>query len=118
LTGFATARPAGVPIADAIFARGMNLSPRRPTYLGSDERCCTAIPALMSDHQQIDQRNQGGPDAGDDQGVVDGEVVARIERRVGCFIGHSGELGQAGLEFYDADHIQRVFFTAWSGTPG
>ena len=96
----------------------MNLLPRQPTHLGSDETCCTAIQALTSDHQQIDQRNQGGPDAGGDQGVVDGKVVARIERWVGCFVGHPGELGQAGPEFCEADHIQRVFFTAWSGTPG
>jgi hypothetical protein len=36
---------------------------------------------------------------------------------VGCFLGHSGELGQAGPELCEADHIRRVFFTAWSGTP-
>jgi hypothetical protein len=46
------------------------------------------------------------------------EVVARIERRVGCFLGHSEKLGRAGRNLCEADHIRRVFFTAWSGTPG
>lgn len=34
---------------------------------------------LGSDQQEVDQRNQGGPDAGDDQGIIGTEVVRHVQ---------------------------------------
>ena len=67
-----------------------------------------------SDQDEIDQGEQGGPNAGGDQGVVGTEVGLRIERRWVGFLGHFGRLGQADASVCEADHIGWIFFTASS----
>ena len=36
-------------------------------------------PGSASDQQEVDQRNQGRPNAGDDQGEIGAEVVLHVE---------------------------------------
>ena len=42
---------------------------------------CRTLGAFGSglDQQEVDQRNQGRPDAGSDQGVIGAEVVLHVE---------------------------------------
>ena len=62
-----------------------------------------------SNQQEIDQRDQGGSDAGGDQDVIGPEATAqRIEGGSGGFPGHYGGLGQAGPAFCEADHTRRI----------
>ena len=58
-----------------------------------------------SNQDEIDQGDQGRPDAGGDQGVIDTDVGLRIERRWVGFFGHFGRLGQAVRILSEADHI-------------
>ena len=69
-------------------------------------RCLSA----ESNQDEIDQRDQGCPDTGADQGVVGADIALRIERCLVGFPGHFGGLGQAGRTFCEADHIWRFFF--------
>jgi hypothetical protein len=92
------------------FRRELNLLPRGHTY--------AEVSDAESNHDEIDQRNQGRADAGGDQGVVDAKVVWRTERWLVGFIGHFGGLGQASRPACEADHIGRAFFSAWSWGTG
>jgi hypothetical protein len=87
----------------------MNLSPRRPTYIRDGERP-GRHPGAGSNQKQIDQRDQGGPDAGSDQDVIGANVAMRIERWLARFLDHFGGLGQAHRIVCEADHIRRSFF--------
>ena len=66
-----------------------------------------------SNHEEIDQGDQGGTHAGYDQGVVGREVGFLIERWWVRFLGHSGQLRQAAGGLCEADHICRILFAAW-----
>ena len=87
----------------------MNLSPRRPTYIRNGERPGRRSGA-GSNQKQIDQRNQGGPDAGSDQDVIGADIAMRIERWLARFLDHFGGLGQAQRIVCEADHIRWSFF--------
>jgi hypothetical protein len=116
LDGFWEGAPVGLATASAtVAARDEPFA--APAYLFQGRRTLPDHdPGAESNQQEIDQPDQGGPDADGDQAVVGADVARWIERWLGCFLGHFGNLGQAGRNFCEADHIRRVFFTAWSGT--
>lgn len=88
----------------------VNLSVGAAHTLPGQRAARAAISGLKSDQQEIDQRDQGGPDAGGDQEVIGTDVAVRIERRLAWFLAHFGGLGQAGPAFCERDHIRRSFF--------
>ena len=62
---------------------GLNLSQAADTHVQrGDERRKAAISKLESNQQEIDQRDQGSPNACGDQHIIGAEVAARIERRL------------------------------------
>ena len=69
-------------------------------------------PGASSNQDEIEQRNQGGADAGGDQGVIGADVAPRVERCLVGFSGHFGGLGQPGRTFCELDHIRPIFFAA------
>jgi hypothetical protein len=64
-----------------------------------------------SNQNEIDQRDQGGADAGSDQGVVGLDVALRIERWLVSLPGHFRGLRRAGVAFCEAGHIRWNFFS-------
>ena len=64
---------------------GLNLIPTWTYLIQGEWRIRAAILSLDQIRMQIDQGDQGGADAGGDQGVVGPEVGLRIERWLGTF---------------------------------
>ena len=88
---------------------GVNLSAKAAHILAGATSGSHRDLQAESHQQEIDQRDQGGSDAGGDQDVIGPEATAqRIEGGSGGFPGHYGGLGQAGPVFCEADHTRSI----------
>ena len=84
------------------------------TSVREDERPRPYV-RCRSDQDEIDQRDQGCADAGDNQGVIGADVSFRIER---WLLGHFGDLGQSSGLLCETGHIWLTFFAASSSGTG
>lgn len=97
------ARPEPYPPPGRLMVKGATSGASRDLRAGSNQ-------------QEIDQRDQGSPNAGSDQHIVSAEAAARIERRLVRFLRHFGFLGPAGPTSCEAGHIRWISLSL--GSPG
>jgi hypothetical protein len=74
------------------------------TLRGQDRR--RVLLGRCSTQDEIDQRENGSPDSGSYQCVVDTEVRACLDRRWPGFLGHFRDLDQVGRAFCEAGYIR------------